>query len=68
MKEESKNKDEILIKEIDEEVDGKMLSKQGIKDIGCTSTCLFLTTGNVNFFLNFRKWRSNHWESFVKER
>ena len=30
---------------IDADVEGKQLSKQGVKDIGCTSNCLFMTTG-----------------------
>ena len=43
--EELKNDSEIHIKEINAEVDGKKISKQGVKDITCSSNCLFMTTG-----------------------
>ena len=31
--------------ELNSEVDGKQISKQGIKDINCSANCLFMTTG-----------------------
>jgi len=34
------------IQELDAEVDGKQISQHRIKDIACSSNCLFMTTGN----------------------
>lgn len=44
-KEEQKHSGDFL-KEVDAEIEGKLLSQTKIKDIACSSNCLFLTTGN----------------------
>ncbi len=44
--EEFKNESE-FVKELDNEVEGKQISQHKIKDMDCTSNCLFLTTGMI---------------------
>lgn len=34
-------------------VDGKLLSKQGIKDFDATANCIFMTTGKKTIFVDF---------------
>ena len=34
-------------------MDGKLLSKQGIKDFDATANCIFMTTGKKTIFVDF---------------
>lgn len=59
--EEFKNESE-FVKELDQEIEGKSISQHKIKEIDATSSCLFLTTGNIIFLINsYREWRSYYW-------
>ena len=44
---EEEKKQKEYLKELNSEVDGKSLSSHKVKDIAQTSSCLFLTTGNL---------------------